>query len=83
MRRSKHGQSNITVGDLAKWCIDYEPISDESMPDESLIVRFTMFFNDDQVYTDADDYTEGDLCRLFITTRRLLIFCVNIKKIAI
>jgi hypothetical protein len=59
------------LGELNSWCLDNEEVPPESEPDKAFVVRFVVFFPDEQ-YTLDDEYeTKNDQFRFFITTRRI------------
>ena len=69
--KKKIGDTNMSLGELAKWCDDHCMIPSPSLIDEPYVLNHNFFFN------DCDDeniemFEAGDQFRFILSTRALL-----------
>ena len=75
LQKKTVGKSNMTLGELAKFCIEHNQIPDEDSPHEPFVLDFQIFDEDD--IDTLVDFEEGDQFRVVITTRHLLKFILR------
>ena len=79
-----NGKDSFHLGDLHTWCADHENLPPPEEPDQVFVVRFQIFYPDEE-YGVEDDYeaatahNRGDQFRWFLSTRRLIAFSSNFK----
>jgi hypothetical protein len=79
-----NGKDKFHLGDLHTWCADHESLPPPEEPDQVFVVRFQIFYPDEE-YEVEDDYeaatahNRGDQFRWFLSTRRLISFSSNFK----
>ena len=79
LQKKTVGKSNMTLGELAKFCIEHNQIPDEDSPHEPFVLDFQIFDEDD--IDTLVDFEEGDQFRVVITTRHLLKFSDKFKLV--
>jgi hypothetical protein len=82
--KKKHlinGQANMKLGDLHTWCFEHEPLPPIHELDQVFVVKFHIFYPDENYTYEDDSFEKGDQFRFFLTTQRLLQFSSNFKLI--
>ena len=75
--KKKVGKSNMTIGELAKFCEDHSQVPEEDH--EPFILDYQIFDHDDT--ETLVDYEEGDQFRVVMSTKFLLKFSVHFKLV--
>ena len=79
LRKKRLVKSNMTIGDLATFCLAHSELPAENLPNQPFILDYVIF---DQ--SDPDtliDYEDEDQFRLVISTRNLLKFSLHFKLV--
>ena len=79
LRKKRLVKSNMTIGDLATFCLAHSELPAENLPNQPFVLDYVIF---DQ--SDPDrliDYEDEDQFRLVISTRNLLKFSLHFKLV--
>ena len=79
LKKKTVGKSNMTLGELAQFCIDHSQIPGEDLPHEPFVLDFQII--DPEDIDSLVDFEEGDQFRVVITTRHLLKFSLHFKLV--
>ena len=79
-----NGKDSFHLGDLHTWCADHENLPPPEELDQVFVVRFQIFYPDEEYGVEGDYETStahnrGDQFRWFLSTRWLVLFSSNFK----
>ena len=69
LQKKTVGKSNMTLGELAKFCIEHDQIPDEDSPHEPFVLDFQIFDEDD--IDTLVDFEEDDQFRVYLQFNHL------------
>ena len=82
-KKSKFGHTNLSLGELCQWCEDYSAVPGPDSPDEPFVVSYEFYMDieemDEKERQNLNNYEDGDIFRIFVSTRRLIDFSENVK----